>query len=335
MDKYNRENPDDLRIESIKIFYQGFDAEEEAKSIYDDMYQRLHLNIHPPIATHDRIPKLGVAEVLLIIILAPIAQYAVNSILDSLRKRIRRPWKGQIIIVIKLDELDPGKRFPFNPLYAKEADWDEFFKAISKHIKGIGAKSFSELIEMRIKIDEETRTFFEIEATFLNVGVVSSERLKEDERDLVLITYSFEQYHKFVKEKAGGNRGKVLNAVGDKVIVWFAAPNDAINCALAIFKDRDEFNMQRNKLNNPFQFTVGINTGLAFIDEKEGKAFSRGVLDLAGHLQKEAEPGKFLISENTYNKLEDKSSFHKHKCIDGDKIWSYIFAGIIDNEPVK
>jgi class 3 adenylate cyclase len=334
MDKYNKEAPNDLRIDSIKISYQGSDVGEEATSLHNEIYQRLHLKTNPPTEIRGRIPRLGVIEILIPIILAPIVQYAVNSTLNALRDffRNRRKKAYKVQIIIKLYDDDPGRRFPFR---TEETDWEKVFRSIDKHLKETREKSLSELIEKRTKIDEEMRKFFEEEATFLDIDVVSSKRLMNDEQDLMISAYSFEQYYKYVKEKVEENKGTVLNAVGAEVMAWFSAPSDAISCALAIFKHGNEFNRQRSKLKNPFQFKIGINTGLVLIDEKEGEVFARGVLDLAGHLQKEAEPGKFLISENTYNKLEDKSSFHKHKCIDGDKIWSYIFAGIIDNEPVK
>lgn len=323
MDKYNRENPNNLRAEFIKISYQGVNAEEEARILQDELYKQLHLKINPPTEIPDRIARLGVAEVIITIILAPIVQYAVNSILDTLQDffRKKRPCKGQIII--KLDENDLGKRFPF----LKETNWEEFVKFIDKYISERKSSSLSELIKERVKIDEEIRSLFETEATFLDIDVVASKKLIKDESDLMIIAYSFEEYHKYVKEKVEENKGKVLNAVGDEMMAWFETPSDAINCALAIFKSRDNFNKRRNKLKNSFQFRIGINTGVALIDEKEGKAFSSGVLDLAGHLQKNAEPGIFLISEDTYNQLEDKTNFHKYKYIKRDETWSYIFKG--------
>lgn len=127
-----------------------------------------------------------------------------NSILNLLQRR----FSGQIII--KLDNSDIGRRFPFS----RETNWEEFLKVIEKYIDERKSKSLSELIEERIKIDEEIRNLFEKEATFLDIDVVSSKKLRESERDLIISAYSFEQYHKYVKEKVEGNKGKVLNAVG-------------------------------------------------------------------------------------------------------------------------
>lgn len=122
------------------------------------------------------------------------------------------------------------------------------------------------------------------------------------------------------------NGGQVLNAIGDEVMALFESANDAVNCAMAIISDKDEFNTNRSRLQNHFQFRIGINSGKALIDRSTGMAFSRGVLDLAGHLQKEASPGTFLISRNTYNLLTDNSEFRQSKYIEKDEQWSYILV---------
>lgn len=328
MDEYNKNNSNDLTIESIRISYQGVEGENEVRSLSEEIYQRLHLKINPPTKITDRIVRLGVSEILITIILTAIAKDMWDRILNLLQEHFQnqekiRANKGQIII--KLNDSDTGKRFPFH----EYTNWEDFLKAVDKYREEREDKSLIDLIEERVKIDEEISRLFEKEATFLDIDVVSSKKLREEEPDLIISTYSFEQYYKYIKEKVEENHGKVLNACGDEVMAWFELPDNAISCALAIFKWRDDFNKRRNKLKNSFQFRIGINTGVALIDEQRGKAFSKGVLDLAGHLQKEAEPGIFLISENTYSTLKTMPNFQRYKYIKRDKIWGY---KIIDNK---
>lgn len=321
MDKHDKNNSNELTIESVRISYLGVIAKDDAQFLYEKLHKQQGFKIPSPIEIPSRIAELGVPEVLVTIILTSMAKDIWNIILNLLKNYTQeKKLYGQVII--KQDENDLGRRFP----YHKETNWGVFFKAIDKYINERERESLTDMITKRVEIDDDIKRLFEREATFLDIDVVCSKKLREEEPDLIISAYSFEQYHKYVKEKAEENKGKVLNAVGDEVMAWFKSPRDAINCALAIFKERDEFN-KRNRLKNQFQFRIGINTGLALVDDKEGKGFSKGVLDLAGHLQKEAEHGRFIISENTYNRLEDKDKvdFHKYKYIERDKAGSYIF----------
>lgn len=325
MGKQKNTNTNELIIESIKISYPDNESRSSANSMHNELYKQLHLKTEPPKKISAAIARLGVSEILITIILTSIAKDLWIRVLDLLKKTS----ESQIVkgggIHIKFDDNDPGKRFPFH----KDTNWEKFLRVIEKYINQRYEKkneTLMDLIEGRVELDEKILKLFETEATFLDIDVVSSTILRQTEPDLIISAYSFEQCFKYVKEKAEENRGKILNAVGDEVMAWFGVASNAINCALAIFRDRDEFNRTKNKLQKPFQFRIGINSGKALLDEPTGKAFGRGVLDFAGHLQKEASPGTFLISENTYNLLEDKSRFQQSKFIEKDKKWSYILV---------
>lgn len=323
MDKTRMKSPSDLEIESIKISYQNVEAEDEAKSLHDEIHKQLGLITSPPTRIPDRIAGLGVAEILITITLAPFVQYAVNFVLNALRDflRKRKPCNGQI--VIKLDYGDLGKRFPFR---IGVTVWEGLFESVQKHVSNAKKKSISDLIEMRVKIDEEIRRLFDSEATFLGIGILSSNGLCEEEQDLVTSVYTFEQYHKYVQERITENKGIVLGVHGGDVMARFAAPCDAICCASAILRDREEFNKNRNKLKAPLQFRIGIHTGSALTsaEGKEGKVFSKNALDLARHIQEAAEPGTFLLSEHTWRRLEDRKGFQRVKHIDLANMWAYI-----------
>ncbi|MFX0198575.1 MAG: hypothetical protein ACFFCW_20840 [Candidatus Hodarchaeota archaeon] len=324
MDSRNSEYLNNLKVESIRISYQGIRAGKQAASLHDKMYKQINLKINPPERIPDKIAKLGVAEILITITLAPIFHYAITSIIkvlrDFIRDRKNKSCKGQIII--KVDDSDLGRRFPFS---TREINLEEFFMIIDEYIKDLRKKSLSELIEMRTKINEEIKKLFETKATFLDIDVISTEQLLQEKEDLTAIAYSMEQYHKFVKERAEQNQGTILDIVGCEIMAWFASANDAVNCARDILKDKENFNMNKNKLNCPFQFRIGINTGLALIDEKKGKVFCRTPLDIARKVRKVTEPGTFSVSEHTFRKLENKNIFVKNKYIESDGIWSYAF----------
>jgi class 3 adenylate cyclase len=324
MDKQANRDSDNLILESIKIQYMDEGAKKGADKLHDDLLKHLHLRIIPSEKISEGMARLGLetGEILITIILAPFVHDAVISILSRLKDFFKK-WRdnyprGQFIL--KQNKNDSGRRFRF----IEETDLDELYDHIEQFIERKRPKSLSEWLEKNIKEREKIRRLFEKEATFLDVDVVGSGKLREKETDLLVSAYSFEQYFKYITKMVEKNNGKVLDSIGDEVMAWFLVPDNAVNCASEIFINRDVFNEKRNKMNAPFQFRIGINTGCAFIDETEGKAFSRGVLDLAGHLQKEAEPGTFLISQNTYNKLENKYDFCRYKNLKRDNAQSYI-----------
>ncbi len=314
--------PKDLTIEAIKISYVGINSKEEAESLHCYLQQNHQIKVNPPEKIPTQIAKLGMGKILITIVLTSIAKDVWGHILNILQEHFRNQMKKscEVQINVKQDKKDWGKGFTFRCSKEKQINPSETFNDIDDYITKIKSKSLSEWIEDRIKIDEQIKNLFEEKATFLDIDVVGSTQLRRDEPDLMKSANSFERYFKYVEEKVVENSGKVLNAVGDEVMAWFNTPSDAINCASEIFNDRGVFNLTRNILKNPFQFRIGINTGLALIDEKNGKAFSRGVLDLAGHLQKEADPGTFLISRNTYNDLENKNMYKKNKNIKNNEL---------------
>jgi class 3 adenylate cyclase len=320
MDKWESKNSDALVLESIKIQFSNEAAENSAKKLQEYIGKELQINTLPPEMYSDNIAQLGVGEILINIILAPFLHQAVIAILNKLKRFFKAQGNtihgGQIIIQDSLNQ--SGRRFPFT----YETDIDELYIVIEKFINK-RSESLLERIEANINEGEEIRTLLKQEATFLFSDVVGSKKLGEDEPDLLVSAYSFEQFYKYTDRVVEKNRGKVLNAVRDNVIAWFDVPDNAVNCASELFSGRDEFNRKKNKMKNPFQFRVGIDTGPALIDESKGSAFSRGVLELAELLQKEAEPGIFLISEYTYNRLENKNEYHKYKYIPQESVQSY------------
>lgn len=332
MDNYHKKNSNDLTIESIKISYEGVDTQEKAWSLHSELCKKLQLKINPPTEIPSRIAGLGVSDILITIIHGVITHEVWHNIRMPLLRIIQRVLKGMRgQIIVRGDDCNPGRSFPFE----KDTIWEKLLDHIEKYINERKRKSLMELIEERLKIDEEITQLFKRELTFLTVGVVSSEKLWKEEPDLPKSIYSFEQYYKYVKGTVEENKGKVLNAIEGEITACFETPYDAINCSLAIFSNRNNFNKIKNKLKNEFQFRIGINSGLAFVDNSEDKVFSKEILPLARRLQEEAEPGTFLISENTYSKLTNNANLQKHKYIERDKIWSYIFSEIIDNKQTR
>jgi hypothetical protein len=115
--------------EPIKIFYQGRDAEAEAKSVYDDILQQFHIEISPPRKILSRSATLGIEELIITVILAKMTEITLEAIWDYLKKwfqnrhnEVNNNITLNVQIVLKKDNSDIGKRFPFQIKKGKPID---------------------------------------------------------------------------------------------------------------------------------------------------------------------------------------------------------------------
>ena len=145
MVKHNRENPNGSGVESITISYQREEAEDEAKSLHDEMCRRLRIRISPLKEIPISAARLGGAEILVAIVLSTIAKTALDAILIYLEEHFqRRHKKNDIInvqIIIKRDDTDIGKRFPFRLTDVKPLALKVLFKTIREFISRVAKEA--------------------------------------------------------------------------------------------------------------------------------------------------------------------------------------------------
>ncbi len=159
---------------------------------------------------------------------------------------------------------------------------------------------------------------------FLSVDLAGSTKMKEGQ-DVVTMEYSFQQYNSFLEKILKSHKSVLSSAAGDGSMSCFETSQNAVNAAIELLKNIDEFNSEQNKLPDPFVPRCGVHTGRVFVDESIPleKMFSP-VIDFAGHLQKAAPPNGLLISESTYDEINNKTDFHRSReKVDGNKVWKY------------
>jgi len=112
------------------------------------------------------------------------------------------------------------------------------------------------------------------------------------------IIVSFERFRTWVSGICVEFGGQVLNSNGDELMCFFERPSQAVLAGSAILARLAAFNREQNLLVRPFRFRLGVHTGESLVDLDAGVAYSE-VLDLAGHIQKCAEPNSLVISQAT------------------------------------
>ena len=169
-------------------------------------------------------------------------------------------------------------------------------------------RSLRQVMEEKIEHDRLIEEEFSVDGSFVDIDVVGSYRMKADAERPAHIIVSFERFRAFVESVINEFDGQVLNSNGDELMCFFESTLQAVRAASAVLQRLDEFNAVDNVLSSPFRFRIGIHTGQSLVDRARGVAYS-AVLDVAGHLQKEADVDGLLISASTLQALPEGLPF--------------------------
>jgi class 3 adenylate cyclase len=91
---------------------------------------------------------------------------------------------------------------------------------------------------------------------------------------------------------------------GDGLVCLFENAESAVEAALVIQAGLARFNVEDNRLAEDIQVRIGVHTGVLLYNGHGTIGEMRSeTLDVAGHLQKDAEAGRVVITEATYGRL--------------------------------
>jgi class 3 adenylate cyclase len=185
-----------------------------------------------------------------------------------------------------------------------------------------------ELLRVFAETKKKLDTFAR-EVAFLAVDVVGSTAMKAGE-DPASIQYDFEEYRKLV-ERIMRARG-VLKAAWtpDGVMACFAHVEDACQAGKDVIKSLKVFNSEVKISKIDFAVRCGVNAGLVYFDDSTPlETVSDRVIDVAGHMQKNAEPNTVLVARKIIEPLRQLEEFtHTTQVIDGYEasVWRHTAA---------
>lgn len=168
----------------------------------------------------------------------------------------------------------------------------------------------------------------EMKLTFLSLDIVGSTKMKEGE-DPYVIEQSFGDYRKLV-ERALRNHGAYKQTwTPDGQMAAFRSPAAAVACAQEVFRGLPAFNREVSKLRVPFRLRAGAHSGtVSTDDETPMEAISDASIDVAGHLQKYADPGSLWISEDLFWELSNPDGFEEaDRQVDGKRVFCWLPEG--------
>jgi class 3 adenylate cyclase len=159
---------------------------------------------------------------------------------------------------------------------------------------------------------------------FLSVGVVDAIEMKQG-ADPEKIARSFNAYEAMLEEIFRHTGAWKEAWTPDGVMACYLDDRRALEAAQRVLEGLENFNANRNELPHPFRVCCGLNEGdvVIFEDSKLQKVADR-VIDVAGHLQKNARPNSLWLSSEVYDRLVDKPGFQPANAqVDGFTVFEW------------
>jgi class 3 adenylate cyclase len=168
--------------------------------------------------------------------------------------------------------------------------------------------------------------------TFLSVDIVSSTSMKVG-AETHNVAVSFHAYEDMLKKIFKQYNAWKQAWTPDGVMICFLQRELAVNAGQRILQSLDNFNAHHNRLGTPFQVRCGINEGeVPIYEDTTLERVADRVIDVAGHMQKEAKPNTLWMSHDVVSRLEEKAGFRPlDKKVDGYEVYEWSIEHLEDS----
>jgi len=173
--------------------------------------------------------------------------------------------------------------------------------------------------ETKRKLDALAR-----DLTFLSVDVVGSTQMKESE-ETAAIQHDFHEYRKLVERIFKSHNVVKAAWTPDGVMACFESIDDAVQAAKDLITALVPFNRGVKLIRSDFTVRCGVNSGRVYFDGTTPlETISDRAIDIAGHMQKYAEPNTIAISRSIVEPLREGAGFTPaRKVVDGYEVYSW------------
>jgi class 3 adenylate cyclase len=215
---------------------------------------------------------------------------------EKWRAELKVPTQSKIAVALdaKLQELQAGKTL----------DHQELLRIFA---------------ETKRKLDALGR-----DLAFLSVDIVGSTQMKQNEEPAA-IQHDFIEYRKMVERVFA--RCRMLKAAWtpDGVMACFPSVNDAVQAGKDIIRELGLFNRTVKLIKTDFSVRCGVNAGFVYFDETTPlETMADRVIDVAGHMQKYADPNTVAVAQNIVEPLNDRAGFAPAKrVVDGYEVYTW------------
>ena len=205
----------------------------------------------------------------------------------------------------------------------KEAEEEALIPGLSG-MKADSKRSREELLKRYRELESALKSSKRKRCAFLSTDVVGSTKMKdgEQETDIAATFQDYEELLKHIFEEHGAWK---VAWTPDGVMVCFLQVDLAVAAGQAVLKGLKEFNTTENRLRTSFRVRCGLNEGeVAIYEDSKLEKVVDHVIDVAGHMQKQAAPNTLWLGAEICSLLGDKSSFHPTgQVVDGLEVYEW------------
>lgn len=150
------------------------------------------------------------------------------------------------------------------------------------------------------------------------VDVVGSTRMKAN-ADMLVSEWCFREYQQIVMQCVEDEGGQVVNTAGDGVVASFEDPASALEAAAAVRDRLLVFNARGNRLSEPFQVRIGIDS--AEVQGNLAEVQFSQLIDTAAHIEAMTPAGAIGVSQSFMALLPSERATQHGYSADGKPIF--------------
>ncbi len=150
------------------------------------------------------------------------------------------------------------------------------------------------------------------------VDVVGSTRMKAN-ADMLVSEWCFREYQQIVTQCVEDEGGQVVNTAGDGVVASFEDPACALEAAAAVRDRLLVFNARGNRLSEPFQVRIGIDS--AEVQGNLAEVQFSQLIDTAAHIEAMTPAGAIGVSQSFMALLPSERATQHGYSADGKPIF--------------
>lgn len=212
-------------------------------------------------------------------------------------------------------------RSKMNPLLQKDQikELDTKFAELNVANKSDRKRLIKEFALLKQKLDSMGQ-----QLAFLSIDVVDSTGMKRNE-DKHIAAYDFEHYNDLLISCLKENNVIKYTITPDGMMCCFTTVDGAVNAATCLMDRLEDFNRNVKQIKRDFLVRCGINAGFVYIDEEMPlEQISDRVIDIAGHMQKNAKPNTINIAGSAIEPLKHRGGFSEtSNVIDEEKVYEW------------
>ena len=213
-------------------------------------------------------------------------------------------WKAQMQLSDNAIVLTPLNRKLDELKHAKSRDREQLLR---------------EFVETKKQLDAMGR-----DLAFLAIDVVDSTGMKQGE-ERGSVEHDFKEYKRFVERTLVSHGCLKSTWTPDGVMSAFNSVDAAVKAAREVINGLDEFNRSVKSMRRDFSVRCGVNSGFVYFDESRPlEEVSDRVIDIAGHMQKNARPDTVCVAKPAIEPLNERNGFEPAgRMVDGYEVYEW------------